>query len=106
MGAIDERIEIKAARRIEQIVEAFVADRGVGADAGARRPAARRVDDEALAADRRDRRDLDRVDARERRRRLPERGEEFSGPGAFDLDQHALGVVAHEAAESRRDAKP
>ena len=29
------------------------------------------------------------------------------GAGAFDLDQHALGVVAHEAAEAAaRDARP
>ncbi len=56
MGAVDQRIAEEAARRVEQFVEAGLADRRVRADAGRRPARPGRVDREAFAADRRDRR--------------------------------------------------
>ena len=52
MGAVDQRIAEEAALRIEELLEAGVADGGVGADAGGRPALPRRVDDESFAADR------------------------------------------------------
>ena len=61
MGAVDQRVAEEAARRVEQLFETGVAHGRVGADAGGRPALPRGVDDESLAADRRDRGGLDRV---------------------------------------------
>ena len=99
MGAVDEGIEMKAARRIEQFVEAVLAGRGVGGDAGAsprRRCSPRsRSPSRRVGATARSR----RVDPRQRRRLAPQRGDELADARALDLDQHAVGVVGDEAAE-------
>ena len=70
MRAGDERIEVAAVGRIEQLGEAGVANRHIGRDRGARRAVLLAVaDDEiALIRDERPRLGLDVVDARERRR--------------------------------------
>src|SRR5271166_12624 len=99
MGAGDERIEVEAARRIEQIVEASVAHRRVWHDARARGPALARRDGKPGDAERGDALDLDRLDAGERRRRAAQAVEEFAGAHTLDLEDDAIGSVAHEAAE-------
>lgn len=106
MGAIDEGIEKKTARRIEKIVEAFLAGRGVGGDAGARDALMGLFDHESALAARRDFGDLDVVKPRQRRQFALQGRDEFVGLFALDFQGHAPGVVAHEAAEgkTRREA--
>ncbi len=50
MRAIDERIEVKAARRVKQLLQTVFANRGVGADPGLDRPGASRFNGEARFA--------------------------------------------------------
>ena len=68
MRAGDERIEVAATRRIEQLGEARVANRHVGRDRGARRAVlfAFADDERALARHERARLRFDAIDARER----------------------------------------
>ena len=106
MGAGDERVEVEAARRIEQIVEAGVAYRRVRHDARAHGPALARRDGKSGGAERGDALDLDRLDASERRRRAAQAIEEFAGAHAFDLEDDAIGSVAHEAAELEPRREP
>ena len=63
-------------------------------------------DGEAGPTDERQFGDVERIDAGQRRRRETQRMDELVDAGAFDLDQHPLGVVAHEPAEAepRREA--
>lgn len=87
-----------------QFAEAVVAHGDVGRD---ERPAGRRdvaVDDvEAALADHFDRRRLDGVDAGERRPLDDEPVLERGDPGrvSFDLDEHAVGVVADVPTETQ-----
>src|SRR6185437_11199998 len=107
--AVDERIAVTAIVRIEQLAEAGVARRDVGGQRRARRALDERAHD-AKAAPRRDLGrarqlpDVDGVDARARRalhRQSLDEARDLVGV-AFELDPHALGVVAYAAAEAHR----
>ena len=90
---------IKAAARIKQLFETIFAHRRIGADAGERAARPRCIDGKTLIARRRAFKNLDRVDARQRRRLCAQRLNKRVGARTLDLDQHAFSVVAHEAGE-------
>ena len=100
MRAGDERIEVAAVGRIEQLGEARLADRHVGRDRGPRRTVLLAVaDDEiALARNERPRLGFDAVDPRERRRLRDEVVDEGIDV-ALHFDQHAILVVQGKASE-------
>ncbi len=100
MGAGDERIEMKPARPIEEVVEAGVAGFGVGNDASPQGAGNASADLEALAAFDRQRRQIDPVDAGKRWTFALKVFDESVGRRPFDLNQDAVAVVQHETSQS------
>jgi hypothetical protein len=106
MGAVDEGIEMKPARRIEEIVETGLAGRGVRRHPRRHFAGDALLDAEARPAAHRQRRRLDRVEPGERRPLRRERGDETLGIAPLDLDQHPLGVVQHPPGEPEPSREP
>ena len=106
--AVDERVAMTAVGRIEQLVEAGGAHRGVGRDAGAHHAVPALDDAETRRRRLRDRRRLDLRDARQRRRLaaqpLDQRGDRSLRAGHIDL--HAIAVVEHAAIELQLGRQP
>jgi len=97
MRAGDEGIKIEAACRIEEIFEAGIACGGVRDDQRARRAGIAPADLEALAPFRRYRREVEVVDAGERRTLALEGRDEAVERLSLDLQQHAVAVIQHKA---------
>ena len=106
MRAIDEGIEIKAAVWIEQFVKTILANGGVGNNAGRGFAVRARLDRKSAHGLWRNSSQLDTIDARQRRRLAAQRVDELVYARAFDFQQHALGVVAHEAVEFKFAREP
>ena len=82
---------------IEEIVEAGLADRGVGRQSASPQVRAGRARWRIPCPRWRRLLDLDRIDAGERRRRLAKFAQEMFDAAALDLDRNAVKIVADEA---------
>ncbi len=104
VGAVHEGVTVSSIGGVEELAQACFAGGGVGGDGGADIRGGGRARDDAkvMLGAGGDRRDLDGFDAGERRSLGAEGADEaFEGASvvAFDLDEDAFRIVAHEPAE-------
>lgn len=99
MGAIDERIEMEAARRIKQLAQTLRTGRGIGGDPGRDLALLTDADVELVAFGDADRLHGNLVYPSQWRFFQRQRIDKIGGAVALDLDHHATGIIGNEAAE-------